>query len=324
MNTFPNPSITDQTNQDAVAEQAMAWFARLRADDVTTEQRVQFVVWLEIEPQHKQAYQNVEAFWQHPDFTEVLAAAKLSTPTKTAKAARHRWRYSAILAMAACLLLMVTLFRPALNCWQADFCTVIGEIRTVQLADGSQITLNSNTALNVNLQGNLRHIQLLHGEALFEVQRNPEQPFVVASRYATTRVLGTRFLVRQGQQADTITVISGVVEVSGKQHPPEQLRANEQIAANPQSLSPIQQVTASNAVAWVKGHALFDNVPLRDVLAELSRYRHGTMLVTNPQLNTLKVSGRFDIADTDHALQALQQTLPIRIAPISPWLVVVY
>lgn len=316
--------MTEQTQQDALAEQAMAWFARLRADDVTAEQRMQFAAWLAVDPQHQQAYQSVEAFWQHPDFTEVLAAARLSTPTQTAKTTRRRRRHSALWAMAACLLLMVTLFQSSIRCRQADFCTAVGEIRQVQLADGSRITLNSDTALSVNLQSDLREITLAHGEALFEVRRNAEQPFVVTSRYATTRVLGTRFLVKHDQQADTVTVLSGVVEVNSGIQQSQPLRANDQIVVASKGLSPIRQVASSATAAWIKGHALFDNAPLHEVIAELNRYRRGAVLITDARLNTLRVSGRFDIADTDHALQSLQQTLPIRIASITAWVVVIY
>jgi len=313
---------TPFSSDDAVAEQAMAWFARLRADTVSEQQRVEFAAWLAAEPAHQHAYQSVQDFWVNPDFTELLAASKLSAELSKPKE-RYRWHKPVLLAMAASVLLMVCV-SPNWHCWQADYCTDVGETRTVSLADGSEITLNSDTALNVAYHDNLRQIELISGEAYFSVQRNPDQPFFVASHFANTRVLGTRFLVRQDPRSDTVTVISGVVEVSGKSQPPIKLHADEQISVGSQAANTVQRVGASNAVAWLKGHTLFDNAPLPAVLAELGRYRHGAIVLSNSQLNTLKVSGRFDIADTDHALRALQETLPVRISYISPWLVVVY
>ncbi|PPD48680.1 MAG: iron dicitrate transport regulator FecR [Methylobacter sp.] len=309
------------SHEDAIAEQAIAWFSRLRASSVSAKQRKQFAAWLAADPAHQKAYQQAEAFWVHPDFTGLLGEAELSPASAKAPPGRY-WQPPVLLAMAASLVLMATAFRPTLECWRADYCTGVGETRTVHLADGSQVTLNSGTALNVAYQDTLRQAELVHGEAHFSVQRNPAQPFVVGSHYATARVLGTRFLVRQGQRSDTVTVINGLVEVSGKAQPPIQLRAHQQIVVGSGQPGTLRPAGADDA--WLKGHALFDNVPLPEVLAELNRYRHGKIVIASARLNSLKVSGRFDIANTDHALQALQQTLPVRMTAISPWLVVVY
>ena len=308
---------------DTVAEQATVWFARLRAEDVSELQRAQFATWLAAHPAHQQAYQDIEAFWAHPEFSELLSDAPLSVPLAKLKP-RRAWHHPALWAIAASMLLMLGVYQPSLRCWQADYCTAIGESRTVSLADGSEITLNSDTALNVAYRDDVRQIELTHGEAYFSVQRNPAQPFVVASHYATARVLGTRFIVRQDGHSDTVTVISGVVEVSGDRQSPAKLLANQQLEVGLQTTDTVRPVAAIVAAAWLKGHALFDNVPLPDVLAELNRYRPGAIMLSNNQLKDLRVSGRFDIADTDHALQALQQTLPIRMTRLSPWLVLVY
>lgn len=316
---------TDRTTQDIIDEQATVWFARLRADNVTAVERERFQVWLDVNPAHKQAYQNVEAFWRHPDFTELLSVAAVSASASTVKPGR-RWRRraTAMLAVAACLLLTLILSRPSLTCLMADYCTGIGEVRTVQLADGSRITLNSDTALSVSLQSDLRHIQLTRGEAFFAVRRNPSQPFVVASQYSQIRVLGTRFLVRQNRNSDTVTVVSGVVEVKDRHLPAMQLHADQRIVVDHDGTGPVHAVPAALAAAWMKGHVLFDNAPLGEVIAELNRYRRGSVLISNTQLKQLKVSGRFNVVDTDQALQSLRQTLPIHINYLTPWLVVIF
>jgi len=318
MNTQTDSRDADRAAHTAPSEQAAAWFARLHADDVTAEQQDQFDAWLKANPAHRRAYQQIEAFWRHPDFTGLLA----ETPLSTVKKPRRRRQTAKALAMAACLLLAVIWNSPNISCLTADYCTGVGEILTVQLADGSQITLNSDTALNVSLQNRLRHIELSRGEAFFAVRRNPEQPFVVDSRFSQTRVLGTRFLVRQNRDADTVTVVSGLVEVKGRRLKPLQLHADQQaaVAGHP---GPAVLVGAMSAAAWLKGHALFDNAPLSQVVAELNRYRRGSVLISNDRLKQLKVSGRFTITDTDQALQSLQQTLPIRVYYLTPWLVVI-
>lgn len=218
---------------------------------------------------------------------------------------------------------MAIIYRPTLLCWQADYCTAVGEIKTVQLADGSQVTLNSASAINVDLQSGSRHVQLERGEAYFDVQRAIRHPFLVDAHYSHTRVLGTRFVVREDRRSDSVTVINGVVEVSRARQNPAILKANDSITVDAERSSGIQQLAGTAATAWLKGGATFDNAPLAEVIAEIGRYRRGSVLIKNDALKNLKVSGRFDITNTDKALNSLQQTLPIRVYRITPWLVVI-
>lgn len=320
----PHPTIANST-QVSLAQQAIDWFARLRSGQMSTQERQRFQAWLNASPAHQQAYQEVEAFWQHPGFHQALAELPLSESNISPfphRGYRNQKRF-AIVAMAACLVFSAILFQPSLSCLQADYCTATGETRNVQLADGSTVTLNSQTALNVNLQDDLRQVHLVQGEAYFEVQRNPNRPFVVEGHYSQTRVVGTRFSVRENDRTDTVTVVSGVVEVSRDQQQPAVLHANDQIAVDATNSSPIEQVSATATSAWMKGHLLVDNAPLSEVIAELSRYRRGSLIVKNARLKALKVSGRFDVKNTDKALEALEQTLPIHVYRLTPWLVVI-
>jgi transmembrane sensor len=317
----PSPSAT---NDDIIAEQAIQWFARLRGDQVSEKERNQFADWYQASEAHRHAYDDIGKFWENNDFTQLLSNIPLSSREIQSGRRRSRLTYTVpALAAAACLALTLVIFRPTLNCLQADYCTGIGEIRSVQLADGSRITLNSGTALAVDLRDAKRRVQLVHGEAFFEVRRNPQQPFLVDSRHSTTRVLGTQFIVREGSQSDTVTVVSGVVEVSHDRQTSSILKANDSITVAAKHNDEIRQVAPTASAAWLKGSAIFDNAPLSDVVTELGRYRRGSILIKDEALKNLKVSGRFDITDTDKALTALQQTLPIRIYRFTPLLIVI-
>ena len=318
----PDPD-SQSPSDDAVAEQAINWFARLRAEDVTENERNLFAEWCHANPAHRRAYDEIALFWDDADFSQLLAAERQTAQIHPLRRPRPKYANVTALALAACLALIAMIHRPFLGCLQADYCSGIGEIRSIALADGSRITLNSNTAISVDLGGGNRHVRLNHGEAYFEVQRNPQLPFLVDARYSTTRVLGTRFIVREDAQSDSVTVVSGLVEVSGGKQSPAQLKANDGITVDAWQHSEIRQVSSINATAWLKGSAAFDNAPLADVVAELSRYRHGGLFIKNSELKNLKVSGRFDITDTDKALEALAQTLPIRIYRLTPWLIVI-
>lgn len=312
------------TNEDAITEQAMYWFSRLRAEDVTAREREQFSDWYRATAAHRQAYDAIDGFWQNDAFTQVLSTIPLSAATADALRRRRRFRrMGPLLALAACLALVQMIYRPALHCLTADYCTGIGEMRSVQLADGSRVTLNSDSALTVAFANDKRVATLSYGEAFFEVARNPQQPFLVDSRHSTTRVLGTRFIVRGDKQSDTISVVSGVVEVTPDKKTASVLKANDSITVTAEHSGEIRRVAAGNIGAWLKGSATFDNVPLQEVVAELGRYRRGSILIKDDGLKDLKVSGRFNITDTDKALDALQQTLPIKLYRFTPLLVVI-
>ncbi|WNB75758.1 FecR family protein [Methylomonas koyamae] len=305
---------------DVAAEQAMVWFVRLRTETVTPAERDDFQRWYRANPAHRRAYAQTAAFWGDAEFGRALAAAELSAPPSP----RLRIRRAApALAAAACLTLLLAGYRPTLDCWRADYCTGVGEIKSFRLGDGSEVTLNSASAISVDLNDGLRRVELRQGEAFFDVQREPQRPFQVSGRYSTVRVLGTRFVVREDSADASVSVVSGLVAVARPEAEPALLQAGDSITVAASRSGDIRHSPAAGGTAWLKGYAAFENAPLSEVVAELGRYRRGTLVIRDAQLCELKVSGRFDIRDTDNALESLQQTLPIRVTRLTPWLVLI-
>jgi len=310
---------------DALAEAAAAWFVRLRAEHVSAAEQAHFEAWLKASASHARAYEEISAFWNDPGFIRVLAEPPASLGAVKRRPARAKRRHFGRLglAVAACLALLAVILRPvSLDCLQADYCTAVGEVKVVDLDDGSRVMLNTDSALKVDMTNGLRHVGLMRGEAFFDVRRDANRPFVVDGQHSHTRVKGTQFLVRDGKSADTVTVISGLVEVSLNGQDSSLLRENDQISVEDGKLGEVHQATGSVA-PWMKGKLLFDNTPLAEVVAEIARYRRGLLMVKTDGLKMLRVSGRFDVADTDKALESLAQTLPIRIYRITPWLLVI-
>lgn len=305
---------------DAVADQAMAWFVRLRAETVTPAEREDFQRWYRADPAHRRAYAQTAAFWGDAEFGRALADAE----SRSAPGRRPRvWRRVPAMAAAACLIGFIAGYRPTFDCWRADYCTGVGEIKSFRLGDGSEVTLNSASAISVDLHNGLRQVELHRGEAYFDVQRDPQRPFQVSGRYSTVRVLGTRFAVREDRAETSVSVASGLVAVGRPEADPALLQAGDSISVTAHRSGDIQRNPAGGTAAWLKGYAAFENVTLAEVVAELGRYRRGTLLVRDAELRELKISGRFDIRDTDKALESLQQTLPIRVTRLTPWLVLI-
>lgn len=310
---------------ESVHEQAAHWFARLRANDISPAESAAFQAWYRGTASHRRAYHEIEAFWNDADFKQALGEAAISSPL-TAKPQRQtnfRRLAARTLAVAATIGLLAGVCLPHSSCWRSDFCSATGEIKTLQLADGSSVTLNSASAIDVDFSSGLRQIRLVQGEAFFEVKRDAEHPFQVAGRYGSVKVLGTRFVVREDENSDFVGVVSGVVEVSRAQQQAAILRANDGISIDAERASDIRRINACNATAWLNGAVLLDNAPLAEVVSEIGRYRQGSLLIRDPALAQLNVSGRFDINDTDRALESLQQTLPISVQRLTPWLVII-
>jgi transmembrane sensor len=154
---------------DLVDEQAAAWFVRLRAEDVADEEKAAFARWLAHNPAHQQAYADMCRLWDDAALKRTLSEAETKPPEflRLKKEARSKQRL--LLAMAACLALAFV-FRVELTVLlQADYATKVGEQKTVRLEDGSVVTLNTDSALAVTMQGGQRTIELLKGEAFFDV-----------------------------------------------------------------------------------------------------------------------------------------------------------
>ena len=274
------------------------------------------------DPDHHKAYQQLQHFWLDQRFQSVLSEIPLSALPQSSSFNLRR-RGAIISALAASILVLAVILQTQLACLRADYCSGVGETRRIMLADGSTVTLSSNTAINVSLQSQVRQVQLIQGEAFFEIHRNPDQPFLVSSRFCLTKVLGTTFVVRKNSESDTVTVVHGVVSVSQPLGKSTILKANDQIIVGAGNNKIVNQVSSTNFSAWTKGYIAFENISLEHVADEISRYRKGTIVFKNSRLKALKVSGRFSISDTGKALDALAQTLPVRIYRITPWLVVI-
>ncbi len=317
---------TREPDTEAVAREAAAWFAHLRATSVTAAERAAFAEWLQCSAAHRRAYAELEVLWTDPAFDRALRLedATFGDP-RDLRSCRRLLRAPAVLLRLSLAVLILLMITPELRLRiEADFRTATGERRTVGLADGSAVTLNTNSAIAVDLGARERRVRLLRGEALFEVQPDPKHPFVVMAGHAATRVLGTRFVVRNGEEQDRVSVMSGVVEVRGPRPDAHAtLRAADEITAGPRTLGTVTKVAAAHIDAWARGWLVFENTPLAEVIAEISRHRHGAIVFGDPKLEGLRVNGRFHLSDPEHILESLEQTLQIRLIRLTRWLVVI-
>ncbi len=311
-------------HRETLQQQAVAWHARLTSGAVDDSVLSEFDRWRRQGPEHQQAYRDVEALWQQlpmPLLADRQRRRALVAKQRRAVLAR---RGLSVAAAASLLLAVMAGFYPDyLQHPLADYRTRIGEQTSITLADGSIAHLNTDTAIDVSINGNERRIELLRGEAEFDVAHDADKPFRVATGATTTEALGTRFIVRYDGKAGAVTLLQGRVRSSrpsaqGAQTESTTLQPGQQLAFTADRLGTPQTAELSNADAWRRGRLLMNFVPLKQVIAEINRYRRSQIRLLDDKLAEREVNIAVDIKQTDAWLKALQQTLSIKVIEAGP------
>ncbi len=319
---------------EAILEEAAIRHARLRdgagdrSGDGATE-RAALERWLEADPRHRQAFEDIERLWSALEAPVARAMVEERASIQPLPPRRRRFaRLAPRLAAAACLIVAVgaVLVGGGLfDSLRADHATAAGERKSVVLADGSRVMLNTGTAMAVDLNPDRRDIRLFRGEAWFEVSPDAGRPFTVKTPMGTVRVTGTRFDVRLGDGKTLVSLVEGRVELTptagAAGRPPVALEPGQQASLSAKGTSAATAFDRTAAAAWRRGQLVFYDAPLTEVVAELNRYRRGHIVVADNRLRHLKISGVFSTDDTDAALDAIEGTLPVRIVRLTDYLV---
>ena len=298
---------------------ALQWLSVLH-DQPDSGDQATFSRWLQADPAHAEAYAQAQVVWELSEVAgntlaneEALVLQRYLSQMNVSR--RHRVaRWSSGLAVAACLLLMVGVFagwQPMrwLNDLGADYVSAPGQVRTLTLADQSEVTLGADSAIAVNFSGNERHVELRRGVAFFHVTHTG-QPFVVDADGGEARVLGTEFEVRLQPGGAQVTVLSGRVGVKADQQAPQQiLTADQQVAYAAGTADTVHRVDSLAQLGWRTGWLTYYKTPLADVVADLKRYYPGQIVLLNAQLGERRISGSFPSQDPQTVINSLQGVL---------------
>lgn len=313
--------------QHSITEAAAEWAVRLHAGALTEQEQAELQHWIACDSRHEAALRFAEQTWaalgelkDEPAHRQRPSSAPL--PVRRPKR-RRPWQRAAAVALVVVVAGVGWLRGPdTLLRLQADYVTQKGEVRTVHLADGSRVVLDSASAIRLDYDGVQRRISLIQGAAIFDVAPMTGQetrPFVVQSAAGQTRALGTRFVVeREGASQAWVGVLQHSVEVSlqatPKNGPSESVLKEGQVARySPQDgVVPLDQLDVERATSWRRGVLIFDRLPLAKVIEQLNRYRPGHVVLTNPALGDREVSGVFRLDMLDTALGTLTQELQVQ------------
>lgn len=272
------------------------------------------------DPAHVEAYAQAQVLWElsevparqlvHEDAQALQGYLDAMNRAKRSRALR----WSGALAMAACLLLMISMgagWQPSrwIDDFGADYVSAPGEVKTVTLADNTQVTLDADSAIAVDYSHGERHIQLRRGAGFFSVTHTGE-PFVVEAGSGEARVLGTQFEVRLQPAGAQVTVLTGRVGVTPSKNGQQQvLIAGQQVAYADGIAEPLQAVDSESRLAWRDGWLNYYKAALADVVEDLGRYYPGRILLLNKEMGAKRVSGSFPSKDPQAVLNALQAVL---------------
>lgn len=295
---------------DPIWQTAADWFARLR-DDAGLDAWTDFQAWLEADPAHRLAYEEVEALWldMEDPAAEALLAAGTATPSTAADAqgpaprstvtaftprprrpTRRLIAGGAIAASVAALAVLAPRWLPSAP---TDYATAKGEVRAVTLADGSRLTLGADTQVSVRMRAGRRDVVLTDGQAAFDVVHRPGSPFVVAVGDQRVRVIGTEFNVSRRERRTAVTVRRGVVAVAQASGGEVRLTEGQQVLHTEGStVQEVRRADPEAVFAWRSGRLIYDETPLAEVVADFNRYGD-TQIRVDPSAAHVKVSGVF-------------------------------
>lgn len=317
MNTT-QPTSTNATAPavaDADEGSAEAWVARLDSPECTARERAEFERWLDASADHVTAY--VEAERVHQAAAQLAgdemlqAAARIAWRQSGRESARSRWWVPT--TMVASLLVATVVgvgwLRSPAPADTVRYVTQVGEQRSLRLADGTQVMLDTDSLILARFDGERREVEVDRGRVQFQVAADPARPFSVKAGTGTIRDIGTTFQVSKNGSEVNVGLIEGAVMISnGLAQAGSALRPGQQLSYDHSGrMTPPEPLDLSVAQSWPGGDLVFKNRRLDALLTEMNRYSATKLRLADPNLGKITVSGVFHIGDQAALLEALEQ-----------------
>lgn len=340
-------------------KEATDWLILLQETPDDPDVQRDFQAWLYRDPDHERAWEATahtgdlmtsnlaacRATWQpflsnlRADDTRGDASASVAKVSVLADAP-GRWRLDrgrrrAALALAgaaiAASLIAVVIGPDVMTNLEADYRTDTAEIDTIHLADNSEIILAPQSAVRVTYGATERHVDLLRGEAFFEVAHNAKRPFRVGINDVTVTVVGTGFDIRKGYSRTEVAVAHGVVRVANapggatgqSTSPTETLRAGQSVAVSDWGAMTRGILPVSQVAAWRNHQLIAQDQPLGEVVDRLRPYFDGKIFLVDDGLAARPVTGVYNLDDPLQALRGILRAQNARLRQILPWVTIV-
>jgi transmembrane sensor len=298
---------------------AARWAARVDRGSLSAEDQRALDAWLEADRRHLGAFARARAVSAH--FDRAAALGDSFDPAAFEESGRtgfRRWRApwvaTGLAASLAAFALVLVLHATA-----GQYATRRGEVRLVPLADGSAITLNTDSKLAVAYSKAERKVELLAGEALFNVAKDRSRPFIVHAGDTTVRAVGTSFTVRRlaGQKIQVL-VREGVVEITRDMIDVQPIRVSAETLAVaapevPMTVAPVPSPQIDRELAWQQGMISLDGRTLREAADEFARYNRIPIVIEDPEIAGRTVTGLFSANNPVGFARAVGTSLNLKV-----------
>ena len=331
--------LSDQVNQ-----QAAEWFTLLQSEDISASDRKALQAWLAEHADHREAFKQVELLWQDlgdlvgttegdavrrsvepqsmSDRLQSLFMAPLVMFKNIVSVPRYALSLVAVICVAVGSLMLPTANAPV----TAYYSTVRGEIEVIVLADNTEITLGAKSAIRTHISDLERSVELLSGEAFFDVAKDRKKPFFVTVNDVVVEVVGTQFNVQKIRDAVNVSVLEGIVNVfeqgsndrQGTSLPDVVLTAGQKVVKeNDRAFESVRDVLSSDLGAWRLGRLIYRDISLADIVADTGRYFDGKIVLQSNDLADVKVTMTLRTDQVAQLPDMLAQTLPLKVHVIS-------
>ncbi|WP_394672161.1 FecR domain-containing protein [Limnobacter sp.] len=315
---------------EAVLDQALEWQVTLSSGECSEQDKEAFKLWLIAHPTHAETWNKLTDNLGKLSKIPAALTRNVQHLANQELQRRRQWLKS----VGALLITGTSAFAlsntPQSKIHLAQYRTTKGEIRTLELPDGSSLTLNSASAVGIHFTSQVREVVLHTGEIQLlsakQSSTNPA-PLQVRVREGVTRAIGTRFTVKRHSHYSLgsvdVAVQEGMVEVSPKilGAQPLRLKAGEAVQFDSHKVGTPATIKNS-AHAWTKGLLIAERQSLCNFLKELQRHRPG-VIRCDPAVADLLISGVFPLNNTDYVLETVANTLPVQIRQLTPYWTIV-
>lgn len=305
--------MSQDKNSDLLPEvdhQARLWFERLHLLDHTPDQQqlLAFKQWLQAKPLHAKRYKLLEQMWRDMPLVD----------NETAKPANKPAWLSPLFAIAAslfvvCVCLFVFMRSPQVS---QHYATKVGETQTISLTDGSLITLGAKSSLVATLSDKHRQVELISGQAYFDIAHKKNVPFTIQASQNTVMVLGTEFEIKTNQRSTKVAVKQGLVAVDSPSQQDIRLTAGQQVSVNKQGQTEVKLINNNDSFNWQQGQFSYVDIPLSEVLADINRYRKTPVKLEDQQLGQLKVTTAFKVEQIEQMLAGLAYSEDLQLSEL--------
>lgn len=312
---------TKVSPRDEHIESAADWVATLQSPLCTGTDRAAFERWLRDTPEAAEEYRRIEHIYTLScalSCDQALATASHLPRRHSVRAVasrRRRWAWSLAAGLALCAIVSAVALTELANTARAvRYATATGEQRTLYFPDGTEVLLDTDSAVTVSYTAKQREVTLDRGRAQFDVAPDAHRPFLVRADLGVIRDVGTRFQVMMSGPDVTVALLSGEVIVSL----PGTLRSStlapgEEVTYAGRIFGKRQPVDLAAAKGWTRGEMVFQNRDLSDVVRQMNRYSTQKIVLGDPSLVQVRVSGVLHAGDNASLLQGLEQGWGLRV-----------